>query len=91
MVALAGRVFKRGRNVAGFEHWIIFENLLASGACGQQVKHILDADAQAAQARAPAALIRVDRYAVSFTHDKDPEAKISVYFTKYSTFGQLQA
>jgi len=37
MVALAGRVFKRGRNVGGFEQWIIFENLLASGACGQQV------------------------------------------------------
>jgi len=53
-------------------------------ACGQQVKHILNANAQAAQARAPAALIRVDRYAVSFTHDRLLKRRSAC---TYSTFG----
>src|SRR6266481_5626945 len=68
MIALSRRVFERGGNVSGFEQGVIFENFLAAGAGGQEVEHLLDADAQAPEAGTPAALARIDRYAAQFAH-----------------------
>jgi hypothetical protein len=54
MIALAGRIFERRCDVFSFEQRIIFEDFLAAGAGGQEIEHILHANAQAAQTGTPA-------------------------------------
>src|ERR1019366_4756395 len=67
-VALTRRVFERGGDVAGFQQRVIAENFLAARPGGEQGEHVLDADAQAAQAGTASALVRIDPYAVEFAH-----------------------
>ena len=50
MIALPRRVFECRGDISGLEQRIVFEDFLAAGPGRQQVEHILDADAQAAQA-----------------------------------------
>ncbi len=60
MVALPRRVFERGDDVAFLKQRIIGEDFRAIGAGGQQVQHVLHADAQPAQAGTAAALAGID-------------------------------
>jgi len=60
MIAQAGGVFERGRNVAILEDGIIRKNLLAAGTGRQEVKNVLNADAQPSDAWPASGLIRVD-------------------------------
>jgi hypothetical protein len=73
VIALSRGVFQSGGNVTGFEQRVVFENFLPGGPCGQQFEHVLDADAQASEARSPAALVGIDGYAVQFAHPGPPE------------------
>jgi hypothetical protein len=68
MAALAGRIFERRGDVLGFEKRIIPKDFLAAGAGSEEIKHVLHANAQTAQAGTPAALAGVDGYAVCFSH-----------------------
>jgi hypothetical protein len=68
MIALTGRIFKRGSNVAVFKQRIIRKNFLASCSRCEQVKHITNPYAQPTQAGTPAALVRVEGYTVYFAH-----------------------
>jgi hypothetical protein len=72
MVALACRIFKRGGNVPGFQQRVISEEFLAAGASGQQIEHVLDADAKTPQAGPSATLGWIDGDTMGFAHVSFP-------------------
>jgi|SRR5580658_4790879 hypothetical protein len=83
MIALPRGVFERGGDVAIFQERVVVKNLLARRARSQQIQDVLDADAQIPQTGTPAALPRIDRDAVDFTHRLSPRSHDS-YFTLLS-------
>ena len=64
MVDLLGGVFKAGPNVVGCQVGIVLEDFVFRNSSGQEIEHVLDADAETANARTPAALLRVDCYSL---------------------------
>lgn len=72
MIALTRGEFQHSGDVRRFKQRIVRQNLVVRRARRQQVEHVLDADAQASNAGAPAALLRVDRDAMKFTHAEKP-------------------
>ena len=68
MVARLGGVFECSGDVGVFEQRVVGENFLAAGARSPQIKHVLDPDAQASQAWAAAALVRIDGDFAHFAH-----------------------
>ena len=66
MVTLPRRKFERGGDIPGFEQCVVAEDFLTTGTRSQQVEHISDPDAQAAQARPPATKGRIDCHPVQF-------------------------
>jgi hypothetical protein len=68
MVDRSGGVFECSGDVSVLEQRVVSENFLPAGARSQQIKHVLDLDAQASQARAAAALVRIDGDSAHFAH-----------------------
>ena len=62
MVAVAGRVFERGGDVAVFEQRIILKDFFTRRPRRQEVQDVFDPDAQPAKAGPPAALAGIDCY-----------------------------
>ena len=60
MVCLSRGIFKRCQNVVFFEEGIILKNFLMRCTRSEQAQYIRDADAQAANAWAPAAFAGFD-------------------------------
>ena len=60
MVAQAGGVFERSRNVGILKDRIILEDLLTTGPGRQEIKNVLNADAQPPDAWPASALSWVD-------------------------------
>ena len=61
MIALLGRLAQRGKDVCIFKVGVVFEDFLMTRPGSQQAKHILDANAQAADAGSSATLARLSR------------------------------
>ena len=60
MVGLDCGIFKRCQNVIFFEEGIVLKNFLMGRPRAKQAQNICDTDAQAANARAPAAFAGFD-------------------------------
>lgn len=68
MIQLLRGVFEAGADIIGLEVGIILKDLSFRHASGQQIEHILDADAHAPDARPPAALVGVESDAIGKLH-----------------------
>jgi len=68
MIALAGGIFERRRNVSGLEKWIVLEDFFAARPGGQQIENVLHANTQPANARPSSTLGRIGGYAVHLAH-----------------------
>ena len=60
MVRLGSGIFNRCQNVVFFEEGIVLKNFLMRSPCAKQTQNISDPDAQAANARVPAAFAGFD-------------------------------
>jgi len=72
MVTLPRRKFERGGDIPGFEQCVVAEDFLTTATRSQQVEHISDPDAQAAQATPPATKGRIDCHPVQFARGRCP-------------------
>lgn len=64
MVSLGGGELQAGPDVLGLQVWVVGENLRLADARRQKIQHVFDPDPHAANARAAAALIRVEGDAI---------------------------
>jgi putative Holliday junction resolvase len=68
MVTLPGGVLKSRGDILGFKQRIIVQDFLLARPRHNQVKHVLDPDAETTQAWSPTALVGINRYAMGFSH-----------------------
>lgn len=64
MVELAAGVLEAGLNVFGLKVRQLLQNLFGGQSVSQQVQHVNDTDAHAPDARAAAALLRINRNSI---------------------------
>jgi len=64
MIGLSRGVLQSCRYVTGFQIGVILKDLLAARPGREEIEHVGDTDAQAAQAGASAALLGIDRDAM---------------------------
>jgi hypothetical protein len=68
MVKITCGIGDADANVLRLKVWKVCEDFLLLGAASKHIKHILNTDAHPTNARASAALIRVDRNPLQFAH-----------------------
>ena len=68
VIVLLGGELQNCRDVVGFEIRVVCQDLFARSSGGEEVEHVLDADAEAANARTAATDIRTHRDSVDRAH-----------------------
>ncbi len=68
MIGLTGRELERRGDIRVFQIGIVGKDLGATSPCGEEVKHVTDADPKTAECRSSAALFWVNSDSVEFAH-----------------------